>query len=104
VNAGLCRTKTSDWTRISLSEPEKIHGCRQKLTKETELNKNQTKIMAVIYKNQNAGITPDDIAKQTRLSKEIVAMELDALEAINAIMPTPGCLYKPGTGKLKMFA
>ena len=68
------------------------------------MNKNQTKIMAVIYKNQNSGITPDDIAKQTRLSRELVSMELDALEKINAIMPTPGCLYKPSTGKLKMFA
>lgn len=68
------------------------------------MNKNQKKIIAVVYKNREVGISAEDIAKQARISKEVVWIEMSNLLKVNAVVVEKGDLFKPSDGKLKMFA
>ena len=67
------------------------------------MNKNQKKILAIVYANQQEGITVDDIAKKMKLSSFSLSLEIDELIRINAVQELPGKVIKPSTKKLQML-
>ena len=67
------------------------------------MNKQQNKILAIVYQNADEGITLDDISKKTKLSKISANMEIASLIELNAIKECPGQVFKPSSGKLKMM-
>lgn len=67
------------------------------------MNKQQNRILSVIYKNAENGVTIDEISKQSKVSKDWVRLEIAELMKINAISEHPGETFKPSTGKLKMM-
>ena len=67
------------------------------------MNKQQNKILAIVYQNADEGITLDDISKKTKISKISANMEIQSLTELNAIKECPGQVYKPSNGKLKMM-
>lgn len=67
------------------------------------MTKQQNKILAVIFKNAENGLTLDEISRETKISREWVSLEIAGLIEINAIKEFPGSVFKPSGGKLKMM-
>ena len=67
------------------------------------MNKQQSKILAMIYQNASNGVTVDEISSKIKLSKISVSLEIATLIEINAIKEFPGEVFKPSGGKLKMM-
>ncbi len=67
------------------------------------MNKNQKRIVALVYQNAENGISTDEIAKKLKLSSFALSLEVDELLKINAVEELPGKVIKPSSKKLKLL-
>ncbi len=67
------------------------------------MNKHQKKIVALVYKNAENGISIEEIAKKLKISPFSLSLEVGELLKINALEEFPGKIIKPSSKKLTMM-